>query len=75
VSAKASFSLVAAYGTRLAGKYVCAGTDGRALKQAAACEGSGTSTDGTATDRLFAKGVAASCKACTGCEGENDVLE
>jgi hypothetical protein len=58
----------------LASKHVCACTNGCTLQQAAAGERRSTGTNDTAAKGLFAKVIAACGKACTGCEGEDDVL-
>lgn len=70
----ATLVLVTADGTRLAGKNVCARADCRALNKAAACNGCGTRTDCTATQGLFAKGVAARSKTGTGCDDEKNIF-
>jgi hypothetical protein len=67
--------LVTAHGTGLAGKHVCARTDGRTLNKAAACDRCSARTNSTAAEGLLADCVTAGCEARTCCDNEGDVLD
>jgi hypothetical protein len=73
--AAADVRLLAAYCAGLARQYVCAGTDGRALREATACDGCSTGTHDTTAERLFAQCVTACSKASGRSNGEKNCFD